>query len=59
MSVDLRTRTDAEQAPVDASTLFGEILPDRFDAEQAGIAPGAAALGLGADDPSRIEVAHV
>lgn len=46
MSVDLRSRVDAEQAPVEASALFRDILPPRLDAHQADIAPGAAALGL-------------
>lgn len=46
MSVDLRTRVDAEQAPVEAAALFRETLPARLDAHRDGIAPGAAALRL-------------
>jgi hypothetical protein len=46
MSVDLRTRVDTEQAPVDAGQLFRETLPARFDAHRALIAPGAAGLDL-------------
>ncbi len=46
MSVDLRTRLDAEQAPIHAGQFFRERLPDLFDAAQAEIAPGARALPL-------------
>lgn len=46
MSVDLRTRVDTEQAPVEAGALFRDLLPPRLDAHQADIAPGAAALRL-------------
>lgn len=46
MSVDLRTRADAEQAPVEVGRFFRETLPQRLDAQQAAIAPGAAALRL-------------
>jgi hypothetical protein len=46
MSVDLRTRVDSEQAPVEAGRFFREILPARLDAHQAEIAPGASGLRL-------------
>lgn len=46
MSVDLRTRVDAEQALVEAAAFFRETLPARLDAHLAGIAPGAAQLRL-------------
>jgi hypothetical protein len=46
MSVDLRTRVDSEQAPVEASAFFGETLPPLLDAHQAKIAPGARELVL-------------
>jgi len=46
MSVDLRTRVDSEQAPVDAAPFFRETLPARLDAHQAQIAHGAAGLKL-------------
>ncbi len=46
MSVDLRTRTDSEQAPVDADLFFRETLPAQFDANQHLIAPGASELPL-------------
>jgi len=46
VSVDLRTRLDAEQAPIHAGQFFRERLPDLFDAAQAEIAPGARALPL-------------
>lgn len=52
MSVDLRSRVDSEQAPVEPGALFRDILPPRLDARQADIAPGAAALRL---DPFCIE----
>jgi hypothetical protein len=47
MSVDLRTRVDAEQAPVEAGRFFRETLPARLDAHRALIAPGASELSLG------------
>ncbi len=46
MSVDLRTRVDTEQAPVDPGTFFGQTLPDRLDARRDRIAPGAPRLVL-------------
>jgi hypothetical protein len=46
MTVDLRTRVDAEQAPVEAARFFGEVLPDRLDAHREEIEPGARGLGL-------------
>ena len=46
MSIDLRTRCDGEQPPVDPGVFFREILPARFDAHQAILAPGARELPL-------------
>ena len=46
MSVDLRTRADSEQAPMQAGVFFGETLPTLLDARQAEIAPGARELPL-------------
>jgi hypothetical protein len=46
MSVDLRTRLDAEQAPVEANLFFRETLPALLDAHHALLAPGASALSL-------------
>jgi hypothetical protein len=46
MSVDLRTRVDAEQAPVQARAFFRETLPALLDAHQDRIAPGASELPL-------------
>jgi len=46
MSVDLRTRVDSEQAPVEASRFFRETLPPLLDAHQAQITPGASELPL-------------
>ena len=46
MSVDLRTRIDRDQSPVETSRFFGEILPSLLDAHQAEIAPGARELVL-------------
>ena len=46
MSVDVRTRLDSQQAPVDAAEFFGETLPGLLDAHQALIAPGAGELPL-------------
>ncbi|MCZ6783842.1 MAG: phytanoyl-CoA dioxygenase family protein, partial [Proteobacteria bacterium] len=41
MSVDLRTRVDSQQAPVEAGPFFRETLPALLDAHQELIAPGA------------------
>ena len=41
MSVDLRTRVDTEQVPVEAGPFFRETLPSLLDAHQALIEPGA------------------
>jgi hypothetical protein len=46
MSVDLRTRTDSEQALVEADLFFRETLPAQFDAHQHLITPGASELDL-------------
>jgi hypothetical protein len=46
MSVDLRTRVDAEQLPVEAGAFFSRTLPPLLDENQAGIAPGARELPL-------------
>ncbi len=46
MSVDLRTRVDSEQVPVEAGPFFRETLPPLLDAHQAQIAPGASELPL-------------
>jgi hypothetical protein len=46
MSVDLRTRLDAEQAPVQADLFFRETLPGLLDANHGLLAPGAGALRL-------------
>ncbi len=46
MSVDLRTRVDAEQAPVETGRFFRETLPPLLDAHQADIQPGASGLLL-------------
>ncbi len=46
MSVDLRTRVDSEQAPVEAGRFFRETLPALLDARQALIEPGASELPL-------------
>ena len=46
MSVDLRTRADGEQAPVEATHFFRDLLPPRLDAHQALISPGARELRL-------------
>lgn len=46
MSVDIRTRVDSEQAPVEAGRFFRETLPPLLDAHQAQIAPGASELPL-------------
>ena len=46
MSVDLRTRVDTEQAPVEAGRFFRDTLPPLLDAHQDLIAPGACELPL-------------
>ena len=46
MSVDLRTRLDAEQAPLDPQHFFRESLPPLLDAHQSKIEPGACGLHL-------------
>jgi len=46
MSVDLRTRVDAEQAPLEAARFFRETLPALLDAHQQEISPGAGRLRL-------------
>jgi len=46
MSVDLRTRVDSEQDPVEAGPFFRETLPALLDAHRAFIAPAAGALPL-------------
>ena len=46
LSVDLRTRVDSEQVPVEAGPFFRETLPSLLDAHQALIAPGASELPL-------------
>ena len=46
MSVDLRTRVDGEQAPVEAGSFFLETLPALLDAHQGFIAPGARELPI-------------
>ena len=46
MSVDLRSRVDTEQAPVEAGLFFGETLPPLLDAHQDRIAPAASELRL-------------
>jgi hypothetical protein len=46
MSVDLRTRVDADQAPVDPADCFAEQLPEALDENRNLIAPGASELGL-------------
>jgi hypothetical protein len=46
MSVDLRTRVDSDQAPVDADRFFRDALPSCLDAHQPLITPGASQLPL-------------
>ena len=46
MSVDLRTRLDAEQAPIQADLFFRETLPGLLDANHGLLAPGAGELRL-------------
>ena len=46
MSVDLRTRVDSEQVPIEADLFFRETLPCYFDAHQKLTAPGAKELAL-------------
>jgi hypothetical protein len=47
MSVDLRTRSDADQHPVDAGRFFRDTLPSLLEEHRAEILPGAAGLSLG------------
>ena len=44
--MDLRTRVDGEQAPVQVGPFFRETLPALLDEHRAFIAPGAADLPL-------------
>jgi phytanoyl-CoA dioxygenase PhyH len=46
MSVDLRTRSDAQQIAVEAGAFFAETLPAALDAHHAQIEPGARELRL-------------
>ena len=46
MTVDLRTRVDSQQAPVEALGFFEETLPPLLDAHRTEIAPGARGLVL-------------
>ena len=46
MSVDLRTRSDAEQTSVDVGPFFRETLPALLDVHHAVFAPGASELSL-------------
>jgi len=46
MSVDLRTRADSEQVPVDASRFFRETLPAGLEVHRGEITPGASELQL-------------
>jgi hypothetical protein len=46
MSVDLRTRSDADQAPIETGPFFREVLPALLDANHLVIAPGASELRL-------------
>jgi hypothetical protein len=46
MSVDLRTRVDSEQVPIEAGPFFRQTLPSLFDAHHTRIAPGACELPL-------------
>jgi hypothetical protein len=46
MSVDLRTRVDAAQEPVEAGVFFRDVLPPLLDAHRDAIAPGARDLPL-------------
>src|SRR5438309_931074 len=46
MSVDLRTRTDGPQPPVDPEDFFGRELPELLDARAAAVLPGARLLAL-------------
>jgi hypothetical protein len=46
MSVDLRTRSDTEQKPIEAGPFFRETLPVLLDANHALLAPGASELLL-------------
>ena len=46
MSVDLRTRSDTDQAPVGVGSFFRETLPGMLDANRRVLAPGASELSL-------------
>jgi len=46
MSIDLRTRVDTEQTPIETASFFGETLPALLDAHQVEIAPAATDLVL-------------
>jgi hypothetical protein len=46
MTVDLRTRVDAQHLPVEAGAFFRETLPPLLDAHHAGIEPGVQRLPL-------------
>jgi hypothetical protein len=46
MSVDVRTRDDGPAPALDAERFFRETLPAAFEANRAGVAPGAARLQL-------------
>ena len=46
MSVDLRSRVDSEQRPVEAERFFRETLPPLLEAAHGHIAPGARELAL-------------
>jgi Phytanoyl-CoA dioxygenase (PhyH) len=46
MSVDLRTRIDSDQAPVETGRFFRDTLPDRLEAHRELVAPGARELVL-------------
>ena len=46
MSIDLRTRVDANQAPVDPAVFFAETLPGHLDANRELIVPGASELSI-------------
>ena len=46
MTVDLRTRADGEQRPVEAGRFFRETLPPLLDSHQSEIEPGARELPL-------------
>ncbi len=46
MSVDVRSRVDSQQAPVEAGRFFRETLPGLLERSQAQVAPGASGLSL-------------